>query len=174
MRIVIDGYNLLKAIPDCRALEMGDPEAARDHLIACLGRYRWLKGHQVVVVFDGWLAGQPLQRRTNARGVQVIYSPRGEQADEVIRRGASQVAHQGIVVTSDRALANDMRQRGVEVISSAEFGERLRRALSGSGQGDADEPDEESTAQRRPLSKAGRSRRRSRAARRREGRWRNL
>jgi predicted RNA-binding protein with PIN domain len=173
MRIVIDGYNLLKALPDCRALEMGDPAAGRDHLIARLGRYRWLKGHQVIVVFDGWLAGQPLQRRTNARGVQVIYSQRGEQADEVIRRGATQVAHQGIVVTSDRALASDMRQRGVEVISSAEFGERLRRALSGS-EGNADEPDEESTPQRRPLSKAGKSRRRSRAARRREGRWRNL
>jgi uncharacterized protein len=174
MRIVIDGYNLLKAIPECRALEAMDPEAARHDLIAHLGRYRWLKGHQVIVVFDGWLAGQPLQRRTSVRGVQVIYSQRGEQADEVIRRGAPQLAHQGVVVTSDRALASDMRQRGVEVISSAEFGERLRRALTASEREETDAPDEESTPQPRPLNKVGRSRRPSRAERRRERRLRNL
>ena len=166
MRIVIDGYNLLKAIPDCRALEAKDPEAARDALITRLGRYRWLRGHQVTIIFDGWLAGPPLQRRTNARGVQVIYSQRGEQADTVIRRSAPEVAHQGVVVTSDRALASDMRRLGVEVISSAEFGERLRKTFSGLDEGNADE-------QRPPL-RAGSSRRRSRSERRRGGRLRNL
>jgi predicted RNA-binding protein with PIN domain len=129
MRIVIDGYNLLKALPECRPLEALDPERARDHLIALLGRYRWLKGHAVTVVFDGWLDGQPLPRRLNARGIQVIYSQRGEQADEVIRRMGPQVAHQGIAVSSDRALARYLGQLGVEVIGSSEFGARLRAAL---------------------------------------------
>src|SRR3990172_2832679 len=98
MRIVIDGYNLLKALPDCRGIEANDRDAARGYLLVQLGRYRWLRGHQITVVFDGWIGGHPIERRSQASGVQVIYSQRGEQADAVIRRLAPEVAHQGVVV----------------------------------------------------------------------------
>ena len=73
MRILIDGYNLLKAIPECRSLETMNPDSARDHLLTQLGRYRWLRGHHITVVFDGWITGQPVQRRAQTHGVQVIY-----------------------------------------------------------------------------------------------------
>jgi predicted RNA-binding protein with PIN domain len=141
MRIVIDGYNLLKAMPECRALETLDPEQVREHLIALLGRYRRLKGHHVVVVFDGWLEGHPPPRHLHNRGVQVIYSRRGGPADDVIRRMASHVAHQGVVVASDRALARHTECEGAEVIGSAEFGERWRTALPSSGRGETDRPE---------------------------------
>jgi uncharacterized protein len=147
MRIIIDGYNLLKAMPECRSLETLDSERARDHLIGLLGRYRWLKGHQVSVVFDGWLDGHFLPRRLNIRGVQVIYSQRGEQADDVIRQMAPQVAHQGVVVTSDRVLAHHMQCLGAEVMASAQFGERLRTALE---KGGADDQQEANTSPRQP------------------------
>jgi predicted RNA-binding protein with PIN domain len=173
MRIVIDGYNLLKAMPECRALEPLDPEQARAHLIALLGRYRWLKGHQVVVVFDGRLEGHLLPRRLHSRGAQVIYSQRGEQADDVIRRMAPQVAHQGVVVTSDRALAQHAERVGAEVVGSAEFGERLRRALSSSETGRPRDPPEGHPSAPQPRLK-GAARRASRAERRRERKLRNL
>jgi predicted RNA-binding protein with PIN domain len=173
MRIVIDGYNLLKAMPECRALEVLDPEQAREHLIALLGRYRWLKGHQVAVVFDGWLGGHLLPRRSHTRGVQLIYSQRGEQADDVIRRMAPQVAHQGVVVTSDRLLARHMERVGAEVIGSGEFGERVCRALSQSGGERTYERPEESSAASQAQQK-GTARRASRAERRRERKLRNL
>ena len=173
MRIIIDGYNLLKAMPECRALESLDPEQAREHLIALVGRYRWLKGHQVAVVFDGWLEGHLLPRRLQSRGVQVIYSQRGEQADDVIRRMAPEVAHQGVVVTSDRSLAQHMQRVGAEVIASAEFGERLRAALSQWGrEGSSDHPEAHLPAPRPP--QKGATRRASRAERRRERKLRNL
>jgi predicted RNA-binding protein with PIN domain len=173
MRIVIDGYNLLKAMPECRALESSDPAQAREHLIAMLGRYRWLKGHQVAVVFDGRFEGRPLAHRLHARGVQVIYSQRGEQADDVIRRMAPQVAHQGVVVTSDRPLSRHVERGGAEVIGSAEFGERLRTALSYPGSERTREPPEVHPSASRPQQK-GTARRASRAERRRERKLRNL
>lgn len=173
MRIIIDGYNLLKAMPECRALESLDPEQAREHLIDLLGRYRWLKGHHVAVVFDGWLGGGPLPRRLHSRGVQVIYSQRGEQADDVIRRTAPQVAHQGVVVTSDRLLAQHMRRLGAEVIGSAEFGERLRRAVSYSG-GERPREHSEGHTSALPPQQKGPARRASRAERGRERKLRNL
>lgn len=171
MRIVIDGYNLLNALPDLGGIAAHDLEDARHHLLMQLGRYGWLRGHQMTVVFDGWIAGQPLERRMQAQGVQVIYSQRGEQADAVIRRLAPQVAHQGVVVTSDRTLASQVQQVGAEVIGAAEFGERLRQALSagakGKGEAQADAP--APASQRK-----GAARRPSRAERARKGKFRNL
>ena len=173
MRIVIDGYNLLKAMPEYRHLQDVDLERARDHLIAQLGRYRWRKGHPVTVVFDGWLDGYLLPRRMNTRGVEVIYSQRGEQADEVIRRVAPLVAHQGVVVTSDRALAQHLQRLGAEVIGSAEFGERLRAALFEAERGETGAQQGASSPLRQSQRKRP-ARRASRAERRRERKWRNL
>lgn len=108
-----------------------------------------------------------------AHGVQVIYSQRGEQADVVIRRLAPQVAHQGVVVTSDRNLATQVQQVGAEVIGAAEFGERLRKALSAGAKG---KEDTQSDAPLPPPASRhrGAARRMSRAERARERRFRNL
>jgi uncharacterized protein len=173
MRIVIDGYNLLKAMPEYRHLQDVDLERARDHLIAQLGRYRWRKGHQVTVVFDGWLDGYLLPRRMNTRGVEVIYSQRGERADDVIRRVAPQVAHQGIVVTSDRALAQHMRRLGAEVIGSADFGARLHAVLF-EAEKDGTGAQQDAYASPRQSQQKGPARRPSRAERRRERKLRSL
>jgi uncharacterized protein len=175
MRIVIDGYNLLKAIPEWRKREGHDPQGARDLLIGQLGRYHWLRGHHITVVFDGWRDGQPIQRHTQSRGVQVIYSQRGEQADEVIRRMAAHVAHQGLVVTSDRALAGTLERLGADVIDSASFGQRLQAALLEVDRGkDEDDGEEVDGRSALPWTKKGRARRLSRAARQREHKRRNL
>jgi predicted RNA-binding protein with PIN domain len=171
MRIVIDGYNLLKAIPECRNREGIDPQGARDLLIVQLGRYHWLRGHHITVIFDGWRDGHPLQQHSQSRGVQVIYSQRGEQADDVIRRMASHVAHQGMVVTSDRALAGALERLGADVIDSESFGERLQAALLGAARGKDGDVGEQSMA---PQNKKGPSRRPSRAVRQREHKRRNL
>jgi uncharacterized protein len=175
MRIVIDGYNLLQVIPECRNRQGIDPQGAREFLIMQLGRYHWLRGHYVAVIFDGWRDGLPLQRHTQSRGVQVIYSQRGEQADDVIRRMAPQVAHQGLIVTSDRTLAGAVARLGADVIDSKSFGERLQAALLGTERGKAGDSaegvGEQSMGQRK---KKGHSRRPSRAARQREHKRRNL
>jgi predicted RNA-binding protein with PIN domain len=103
----------------------------------------------------------------------VIYSQRGEQADDVIRRMAPQVAHQGVVVTSDRTLARHVERVGAEVIGSAEFGERLRTVLSHSGREKTCEGTEVDPSASEPQRK-GAARRASRAERRRERKLRNL
>ena len=99
----------------------------------------------------------------------MIYSKRGEQADAVIRRLAPQVAHQGVVVTSDRAVVSEVQRSGAEAISSAAFGERLARALLALEEG----MDDESMGDVKPKGK-GAARRPSRAERQRERKLRNL
>jgi uncharacterized protein YaiI (UPF0178 family) len=127
------------------------------------------------VIFDGWRDGHLLRQDSQSRGVQVIYSQRGEQADDVIRRMASQVAHQGIVVTSDRVLADTLERLGADVMDSKAFGERLLGALQGGARG-KDRDNAPGTGGQAPGSrqKKGRSRHPSRAARQRDHKLRNL
>jgi hypothetical protein len=175
MRIVIDGYNLLKAIPACRHREDVDPQGARHLLISQLGRYHWLRGHDMTVIFDGWRDGHPLQHHSQCRGVRVIYSQRGEQADDVIRRMASYVAHQGIIVTSDRSLADTLVRLGADVMDSKAFGERLHAALQDGERGKERNSTPDTGGQALESGqKKGRARHPSRAARQRDQKLRNL
>jgi predicted RNA-binding protein with PIN domain len=88
MHVIIDGYNLL-ALSGWTAT--GAPsETAREALLRRLAAYRHRKGHALTVVFDGWQRGHPIESVEHRAGVQVIYSKRGERADQVIERLAQQ------------------------------------------------------------------------------------
>ena len=114
--------------------------------------------------FDGWRDGHPLQHDSQSRGVRVIYAQRGEQADDVIRRMASHVAHQGIVVTSDRGLADTLARLGADVTDSKTLGMAPRCAARwGEGQG-AKQHHGDWRTDTRVGAKKGRARHPSRAA----------
>ena len=88
--------------------------------------YRRLRGHTVTVVFDGWMTGPAQEERSREDGVHIIYSRRGETADEVIKRMArAQRGSEVIVVSSDREVADAAERAGGVAISSPEFEERM-------------------------------------------------
>src|SRR5437867_57771 len=80
--LIIDGYNLLGA----RGQVGPDVESAREFLLRDLSAYRQRKGHLITVVFDGWQQAIGAERREHRMGVEVVYSKRGERADQVIQR----------------------------------------------------------------------------------------
>ena len=88
MHVIIDGYNL-SALAGWSGASPHS-EAARESLLRLLSAYRHRKGHALTVVFDGWQQGQPIEGREHRSGVQVIYSKRGEKADQVIERLAQE------------------------------------------------------------------------------------
>lgn len=121
--LIIDGYNLLGV----RAAFVGgtDLEAAREGLLRELAGYRQRKGHAVTVVFDGWRQGLASERREHRAGVAVIYSRRGERADQVIQRLAQEFGRDCAVVSSDREVTDFARAQGAFVIGAPEFQARL-------------------------------------------------
>jgi len=80
--LIIDGYNVL----GLTGKFSNRLESAREEFLRALGSYRHRTGHSVTVVFDGWQQGQPLEQHEHRAGVEVIYSKRGEKADQVIQR----------------------------------------------------------------------------------------
>jgi hypothetical protein len=127
MHVIIDGYNLL-ALSGWTAT--GAPsEMAREALLRRLAAYRHRKGHALTVVFDGWQRGQPIESREHRAGVQVIYSKRGERADQVIERLAQQYGTECAVVTSDHEVIRAAQTQGALVMKAAEFAQKLHGEL---------------------------------------------
>lgn len=126
IHLLIDGYNLLAVHSASRS------EMARESLIQDLAAYRHRKGHAITVVFDGWQHGQAVEGREHRAGVQVIYSKRGEKADQVIQRLVRQYGADCAVVSSDHEIVNSARTHGAFVMGSQEFVGRLCVAASSS------------------------------------------
>jgi predicted RNA-binding protein with PIN domain len=125
MHVIIDGYNLLAL---SGWTEAGGPsEMAREELLRRLAAYRHRKGHALTVVFDGWQRGQPIESREYRAGVQVIYSKRGERADQVIERLAQEYGTECAVVTSDHEVIRAAQTQGALIMRAAEFAQKLHR-----------------------------------------------
>ena len=127
--LIIDGYNVLAGA----GRFPGDLESARDALLQELAAYRHRKSHAITVVFDGWQQGQPSERREHRAGVQVIYSRRGERADQVIQRLAREYGTDCAVVSSDHEIVNAARAHGAIVMTAREFSDKLRVSSSTGG-----------------------------------------
>ena len=167
MWIVIDGYNLIRRSPALAPLDRRDLKEGRDALLAALGAYRRLKGHRITVVFDGWERGEASERAALVAGMQVVFSRRGERADQAILRLVEKAAAGSVVVTSDRGLAQQVALTGAVVLSAEEFEERLDRALR-EGQGAFAQEDDEPTSEALgPRKLKGAARRPTKRARRR-------
>lgn len=137
LQIIIDGYNLIGRRPRF----WQNWEAEREKLMKELVLYHQLKGHPVTVVFDGWRSDWPTESQEMRSGITVIFSKRGEKADQVIARLAAEAGEGCTVVTSDREVADSVQAAGAIAITSGEFERRLTAALS-SRPGKEDEQEE--------------------------------
>jgi hypothetical protein len=162
MHIIIDGYNLIRQSDVLRLHERQSLEAGRKALVHLLAGYRKTRGHRITVVFDGWLSGPPQEERDREAGIEIIYSRRGEKADEVIKRLARQHADETIIVTSDRPVMDAAIRSGATAIPSREFEARIRQARNAPAQGpllphkddDDDDPSTRGTKKKGPSRKS--------------------
>jgi predicted RNA-binding protein with PIN domain len=125
MRIILDGYNVIRQWPELAMLDRGDLQAGRDGLLRELQAYRRVRGHQITVVFDGREQGGFSETAESVAGITVRYSKRGETADAVIARLAADSGEGAVVVSSDRELAATARRYGAVTLTAAEFVARL-------------------------------------------------
>lgn len=119
LHLIIDGYNLLASQSPAKS------EMAREALLRDLAAYRQRRSHAITVVFDGWQQGQPIEQHEHRSGVQVIYSRRGERADQVIQRLAREYGSDCAVVSSDHEIMATARAQGAFVMGSHEFAGKL-------------------------------------------------
>lgn len=128
LHLIIDGYNLLGARGQVGRPAGRDAGSGRERLLVELAAYRQRKPHPITVVFDGWQEGFGMEQREHRGGIEVVYSRRGERADQVIQRLAAEFGRNCAVVSSDREVADFAKAQGAFVIGAMEFEARLRAA----------------------------------------------
>jgi uncharacterized protein len=118
--ILIDGYNVIRADPRLSSLENVSLEHARTVLIQTVGSAPRLANDRVTVIFDGGRG-----ERTNIHGhrvgrIEVVYSARGQTADDVIVGQAKSLGGQErvVVVSNDVDVRERCRAHGCEVSGS--------------------------------------------------------
>ncbi|HLZ35479.1 MAG TPA: NYN domain-containing protein [Nitrospira sp.] len=131
--LIIDGYNLLACTGRIGIGGNPQSELARESLLRDLAAYRQRKGHALTVVFDGWQQGQPIEGREHRAGVQVIYSKRGERADQVIQRLVREYGAHCAIVSSDHEIVDHARGYGAFVMGAPEFAAKLQGAARSAG-----------------------------------------
>ncbi|HKN85435.1 MAG TPA: NYN domain-containing protein [Nitrospiraceae bacterium] len=161
--LIIDGYNVLGK----RGQVGPNSDMAREQFVQELAIYRQRKGHAITVVFDGWKQGFGSERHEHRGGVEVVYSKRGEQADQVIGRLAAEFSRSCAVVSSDHEVQRFARAHEAFVISASEFEARLRERAPSNRSTRSDDKDEESSSPKRNAEKKGNGRKLPKKLRRR-------
>ena len=124
MPYLIDGHNLIAALPDIR-LDDPDDEAK---LVIKLKGFVARKRTKCVVIFDGGLPGGA--STLSSRSVTVIFaSAQHSDADALLKRrmGKIRAGSGWTVVSSDREVADYARGRRLRQLSAQEFVRELQR-----------------------------------------------
>lgn len=121
--LVVDGYNVTK-----RGFNEISLEQQRGRLVKELSGLAAQTKAEVTVVFDGAdrMHGLP----TPPRGVRVLFSRKGQTADELIRRlvRAEPDGRPVVVISSDREVADGVRRAGAYPLSADTLLRRLARS----------------------------------------------
>ena len=148
LTVVLDGYNVIHAVPELARQLDRSLEAAREALVSLCRAYQARRGDvtRLYVVFDG----NDAEGRTPAAdrgGVTVLFTQRQEEADERI---LSLIRSDGgrsrfIIVSNDTYIFNNARVHGARVIPVLEFYAQLRPARTSRSEGPT-------VVEKRPLS----------------------
>ncbi|NUO58439.1 MAG: hypothetical protein HOV71_02945 [Hamadaea sp.] len=122
VHLIVDGYNVTK-----RGYPEMSLEQQRTRLITALGALGAQTRAEVTVVFDGAekVHGLP----PNPRGLRVLFSRKGETADELVRRlvRAEPAGRPIVVVSSDREVADGVRRHGAYPMAADSLLRRVAR-----------------------------------------------
>lgn len=138
--LIVDGYNIIGAWPDLRALKDQDRmDEARDLLISKMAEYQSYTGIKVMIVFDAYNVPGPGRQIEDYR-VEVYFTKKKETADEKIEQIVSQhqnknrqiyvatsdytsqrvIFGQGALRKSARELLHDLESAGKEIKKEVE------------------------------------------------------
>ena len=122
-RLIVDGYNLIFAWPELKALAAEDLSAARDRLIDLLLSYSSYTNRETVLVFDAYKVPGGIGERSNSEALHILYTRENESADIYIERLADEIGKDELVrvVTSDSLIRLTALRAGILRTSAAEF-----------------------------------------------------
>ena len=139
MHLIIDGYNVMHALPMEKEWPGQASKDRRAFFIGKVGAYLGTRNHRATLVFDGTKGGEDMGGHETHGRLEVVYSRRGEEADDVIKRMLEESGNprEVLVVSSDKGITGYVRSLGASVAGAHEMVRRLMPNSSRDGQGSA-------------------------------------
>ncbi len=103
--LLVDGYNIIFAWEELKAVARTNLDAARQMLMDLLSNYQGFKQCVVILVFDAYKVPRSIQDVYKYHNIYVVYTKEAETADTYIERATYEIGqhHQVRVATSDGA-----------------------------------------------------------------------
>ena len=173
LHLIIDGYNLIRQSKNLSDLDLSDIQLGREALVDTLAEYKKVKRHRITVVFDGTNAPPASLSRDQVKGISILFSRQGQQADDVIKKMAAREREGALIVSSDLDILRFAESQGAGIISAPLFEEKMAMAAYSAMKGGGPEMDLE-TGWQPTTRKKGPKRRLSKKARRKKVKMRKL
>lgn len=118
--LLVDGYNIVFAWDELKALAAEDLDAARSALIHLLSNYQGVKRCRLILVFDAYRVKDNPGSIEKLHGIHVVYTKTAETADMYIEKASYDLsrAHRVKVATSDALEQAIILGHGAERISA--------------------------------------------------------
>ena len=128
--LIVDGYNVIHALPELADTAKNDLDAARRLLCDRLSSYAAFRKTRLVVVFDGYRVKGNLGEKTAFHNIQVVYTKENQTADNYIESLVHEIGrnYDVKVATSDALVQLSSLRNGVLRMSARELWEDLDRA----------------------------------------------
>lgn len=134
--LLVDGYNIIHAWDELKALLGDDPysmDGAKYRLLDILSEYRIVRNTEVIAVFDAYKVKGHVTEKMDYMGVHVVYTKTAETADQYIARFTVLNSRDLdiTVATSDGLVQLIIRGENCRAYSAADLLDDVRRAHQG-------------------------------------------
>lgn len=121
--LLVDGYNIIFAWDELKALAKVNLDAAREALIEILSNYQGYRKCRVIVVFDAYKVRGGVRHYETCGNVQVVYTKEAETADMYIEKTTYEMEDECLVrvATSDNLEQMIILGNGAFKLSADEF-----------------------------------------------------
>ncbi len=128
--LLIDGYNIIFAWDELKALAKDNIESARQALIHILSNYQGFQSCILILVFDAYKVKQNPGAVVKEHNIYVVYTKEAETADAYIEKATYDLAkqHRVRVATSDRLEQMIILGHGAQRVSAKELYAEVERA----------------------------------------------
>ena len=130
--LLVDGYNIIFAWPDLKALARSSLEDARKSLTDILSNYHGFHPCELILVFDAYRVPGSAGRQEEVQGIHLVYTKEAETADNYIEKTIREIARKKDslvrVATSDGLEQVIILGGGAVRVSAREFREEVEKA----------------------------------------------
>lgn len=127
--LLVDGYNIIFAWEDLKALADENLNAARDKLMDILSNYQAVKDCCLILVFDAYKVQGGTGFAQTWNNIHVVFTKEAETADQYIEKTAHEIGRKQnvTVATSDGLEQIIIRGQGCRLLSARELREEIAR-----------------------------------------------